>query len=113
MSLPAPKFLRLPCYHHRHRHQFQEGKHYYGGLEWHKFATEFHELRPAKSEVHIVYSHTYTRTAPWFNKRGSFVRMQTSRKSGDCREYFYFQEREKFVHVQGGDCGGVVGGDGI
>jgi hypothetical protein len=58
-----------------------------------------------------VDSHTYTRTAPWFNKRGSFVRMQTSLKNRDYREYFYFQEREKFVQVQVGDCdgGGGVG----
>jgi len=39
--------------------------------------------------------------------------MQTSRKSIDYREYFYFQEREKFVQVQVGECGGGVGGDGL
>ena len=59
------------------------------------FATEFQEIRPSKS----VDSHMYARMAPWFNKRGSFVRMQTSRKSRDCREYFYFQESENFVQV--------------
>jgi len=55
--------------------------------------------------------------AAWFNKRGSFVWMQTSRKSRDCRKYFYFQESEKFVQVQVGGCGGGggggCGGDGI
>ena len=40
--------------------------------------------------------------------------MQTSRKSRDYREYIYFQEHEKFVRVQVGDCGGGgVGGGGF